>query len=111
MGAPVVYFEIAGRDGPTMQRFYSTVFGWTTDTSRVPGYAYVATGSSEGIGGGIRQDPPDKALYVRVPDLQASLDAIFANGGSVLVPLTVVPGVVTFALFRDPEGNVMGLMK
>ena len=54
---------------------------------------------------------PDKVLYVRVPDLDASLQLVAAHGGQVLIPVTEVPGVVTFALFRDPEGNVMGIVK
>ena len=26
------------------------------------------------------------------------------------MPVTVMPGMVTFALFSDPEGNVMGVV-
>jgi predicted enzyme related to lactoylglutathione lyase len=30
---------------------------------------------------------------------------------TVEVPTTTVPGIVTFALFAEPEGNVVGLVK
>jgi hypothetical protein len=64
--------------------------------------------------GGLRKGPavpPHKILYIEVSDLQATLDAIHAAGGSTLLPPTEVPGVSTFALFKDPAGNVMGLVQ
>jgi predicted enzyme related to lactoylglutathione lyase len=50
-------------------------------------------------------------IYVQVPDLQAALDQAVALGGKVLMPPTEIPGVVTLAMFADPEGNVIGLTK
>jgi predicted enzyme related to lactoylglutathione lyase len=108
MGNPVVYFEIAGPDGQRLRDFYGAAFGWTFDTARVPGYGYVG---GAGLKGGIRQDPPDKVLYVQVPDLAEALARISAAGGETLLPPTEVPGVVTFALFKDPAGNVLGLVR
>jgi hypothetical protein len=32
-------------------------------------------------------------------------------GGKTIQPPTSVPGGVTFALFADPEGHVVGLVK
>jgi predicted enzyme related to lactoylglutathione lyase len=46
-----------------------------------------------------------------VPDIDASLKAIVASGGSTVLPRTVVPNLVTFALFKDPAGNRMGLVE
>ena len=43
--------------------------------------------------------------------LRDSTATIVSHGGSVLLPPKEVPGIVTFALFKDPEGNVMGLVK
>jgi predicted enzyme related to lactoylglutathione lyase len=31
MGAPIVYFEIAGPEGENLREFYTTVFGWNID--------------------------------------------------------------------------------
>ena len=36
---------------------------------------------------------------------------VVALGGRVIVPLTDVPGMVTFAQFADPEGNIVGIIK
>jgi predicted enzyme related to lactoylglutathione lyase len=114
MPNPVVYFEITGKDGKRLQHFYSTVFAWEMDATRTAGYAYIDTGGPGAPHGGIREEkdvPADKILYIRVPDLNAALEAVKSNGGQVLIPVTEIPGVVTFALFRDPEGNVTGLVK
>jgi len=34
-----------------------------------------------------------------------------AGPDAVVLPPTNVPGVVTFALFKDPAGNLMGLVQ
>jgi predicted enzyme related to lactoylglutathione lyase len=44
-----------------------------------------------------------------VPDITAVLKQIESAGGKTVIPRTVVPGVVTFAIFLDPAGNRMGL--
>ncbi len=103
MGAPIVYFEVAGPDADQLRNFYTSVFGWDIDDSRN------ITSTSAGIKGGIRQDPAEKVLYLGVPDIDAALVQIELAGGRVLVRRTVVPGVVTFALFTDPAGNRLGL--
>ena len=38
-----------------------------------------------------------------------ALAKVEANGGSVVLRRTVVPDVVTFALFKDPAGNLLGV--
>lgn len=114
MPAPVVYWEIAGPDGKALRDFYATVFGWTLDTTRMPGYAYVDTGTPSPPHGGIREEPTvpaDKVLYIQVPDLGAALEGIRTAGGRQLLPPTDVPGGGKFALFMDPAGNVMGLFR
>jgi uncharacterized protein len=104
MSAPIVYFEVAGPDSETLRQFYSSVFGWNADSSN-----QIAASSTGGLKGGIRQDPPEKIFYLGVPDIVEALKQIEAAGGRVVVPRTVVPGVVTFALFTDPAGNRLGL--
>jgi predicted enzyme related to lactoylglutathione lyase len=104
MGIPIVYFEIAGPDSEQLRSFFENVFGWEINDS-----SSIASGSTGGIRGGIREDPPDKVLYMGVDDIETVLEKIEANGGNVVLPRTVVPGVVTFALFKDPAGNLLGV--
>jgi predicted enzyme related to lactoylglutathione lyase len=104
VSAPIVYFEIAGPDGPKLKDFYSTALGWAIDS-----HSSIAAGSTGGLKGGLRQDPAEKVLYFGVPDINVALKRIEESGGKTVVPRTVVPGVVTFALFTDPAGNRLGL--
>jgi predicted enzyme related to lactoylglutathione lyase len=112
MPNPIAFFEIVGPDGPALQRFYADAFGWTVDATKVPGYGYLNTGEPNALPGGIRQEtvaPPERVLYIRVPDMPAALEKVKAAGGSVVLPPTRLPWV-HFALFRDPAGNLTGLL-
>ena len=104
MPAPIVYFEIAGPAAAGLREFYASVFDWSIDAA-----SGVSAASTGGLRGGLRDDPSEKIFYLGVPDIPAALDRIEAAGGVVIVPRTVVPGVVTFALFLDPAGNRLGL--
>ena len=68
-----------------------------------------------GIGGGVTSSPQGGpghvTFYVAVDDPQAALDQAESLGGKTIVPVTEVPDMVTFALFADPEGNVVGVVK
>jgi hypothetical protein len=114
MGSPVVHFEINARDSGKMQKYYSDLFGWRVDASNPMNYGLVDTDSGgEGIAGGIGQteDAQSSTLfYVQVPDVQAALDRAVSLGGSVMQPVQVIPGMVTMAVFADPEGNQVGVV-
>jgi len=114
MGRPVVHFEINAKDSKKMVKFYSTLFDWKIDTNNPMGYGLIETGGDGGIGGGIGQssDAPNYlTVYVQVDDLQSYLDKAEKLGAKTLVPPTEIPNVVTFAMFQDPEGNTIGLLK
>jgi len=115
MAAPVTHFEINARDGRRAQDFYSALFGWKINADNEMHYGLVDTGVKMGINGGIGQTEqnsnPSVTFYVQVEDIQKYLDNAVALGARVIVPLTDVPGMVTFAQFADPEGNVVGLVK
>lgn len=115
MAAPVTHFEIMTRDAQRVKEFYATLFGWTFNEFPEMGYGMVDTGVKMGINGGIGQvqenQSPCVTFYVQVEDLQAHLDKAVSLGATVVVPLTDVPGVVTFAQIQDPAGNMVGLLK
>jgi predicted enzyme related to lactoylglutathione lyase len=106
MPAPIVFFDIAGPDSAALKRFYEGVFGW-----RIGADLAIDGASTGGTRGTLRQDPPEKVIYLGTPDIDAALKEIVAAGGKVAMPRMVVPGVVTFALFLDPAGNRMGLVE
>ena len=47
----------------------------------------------------------------RPGSVDATLELVKANGGSVDVPRFEVPGLVVLGLFRDPAGNPLGLVE
>jgi uncharacterized protein len=101
--APIVFFDIAGPDAAKLKDFYAGNFGWGIDA---------ANGiTTPDLKGTLRQDPAEKIIYVGVPDIDDALKNIVASGGAVDLPRMVVPNVVTFALFKDPAGNRMGLVE
>ena len=116
MPNPVVHFEILGEDHEGLQKYYRDLFGWKI-TNASPDFPYGLVSSEEqgrGIGGGVAAAPPDGnpqlTIYIEVEDIQASLDRARELGGEAVVPVTNIPGMVTFAQFRDPEGNIVGLV-
>ena len=113
MGSKVVHFEVTGKDGPKLQRFYSDVFGWKLDTDNPGGYGFVRE-EGESLTGGIGAAPEGRpggvTFYIATDDPKAALASVEKHGGRVLMPLTEVAPETTIALFADPEGHVVGLM-
>jgi uncharacterized protein len=110
MAYPVVHFEIIGTDGARAQAFYGSLFDWKIDANNPMQYGMVDTG--EGIAGGIGgSEQKSLTFYVQAADPQAVLDKVVELGGSVVMPVTEIPGAVTMAQFADPDGNVVGLVK
>jgi predicted enzyme related to lactoylglutathione lyase len=44
-----------------------------------------------------------------VEDIEATLKTVESLGGAVVRPKETIPGMGSFAYFKDTEGNVMGL--
>jgi uncharacterized protein len=111
----VVHFEVLGRDAGALQKFYSEAFGWPLGPVEGPmEYAMVHLKDEGGIDGGIGKAPQGVGhvtFYVGVEDPTEALEQIQRLGGKTIQPPTSVPGGVTFALFADPEGHVVGLVK
>jgi uncharacterized protein len=113
MSNTVVHFEILGPDGAALQRFYAGLFGWKIDADNPMSYGLVGANGGQVSGGiaGSQDGKPFASFYVKVDDLQATLDAAGEAGGRTVVPPTEIPNMVTFAQFADPAGNVIGLVQ
>jgi len=120
MGQPVVHFEIIGKDGDALQRYYSELFGWEIDADNPMKYGLVQREGNVnpdgiGIGGGIGAGPDDYdghvTVYVEVPDVEAALAQAESLGGTRMMgPDEVLEGLV-IGLFTDPEGHTIGVMR
>jgi len=118
MSHPVVHWEIGARSAAASREFYAKLFGWEILGAGDAGYAQVAPGEEGGMGGGIMQLPPGVppyvTVYVRVDDLDAALKRAESLGGKTVAPPMPIEGVAEvsgFAMFSDPDGNVIGLLK
>ena len=112
MGSPIVHFEIRSENPDAVRAFYAELFDWSYPAGGLPGYTYVDSGVPTGtIPGGISPTQGGAELvtvFAGVEDVQQSLDHAVKLGATVVQSPTKVPGV-TFALFADPYGNVIGL--
>lgn len=115
MGNPVVHFDLSGPDPELAAKFYGELFGWHLQSMKEMDYWLIDTHGGRGINGGIMQtregQEPFVTFYAEGPDIQALLDKAESGGAKTLVPVTEIPNVVTFALFADLDGNVIGLVK
>jgi len=114
MANPLCHFELMTDDPARCKGFYGRVFNWNFDEESMPGYTLIGTGSD--CTGGIFTKPADAPavcanIYFSVDDIDATLEKVTENGGRILVPKTVIPNVGYFAMFADPEGIAIGIMK
>jgi len=113
MSNKVTHFEVLGKDGKKLQRFYASLFGWKVDASNPMQYGLVGP-EQGGIGGGIAQSQqgrPMVTFYVEVADLAAALKKAEGLGGKAVMQPMDVPGGPRIAQFSDPDGNVIGLVQ
>jgi predicted enzyme related to lactoylglutathione lyase len=77
------------------------------------GYSLVhAKSGDKGIDGGVGNvGEPRTTIYAEVPDPQATVDAAVAKGAEIVMPVTDIPGAVTMAMFKDPAGNIVGIVE
>jgi len=109
----ICYLEIPTTDIPRSADFYQKAFGWKI-RKRGDGASAFDDGVGEVSGTWVTGRPtsptPGFLLYVMVDDLQATLDLVVKNGGSI-VNLPGMDAPEMTARFADPDGNVLGLYR
>jgi uncharacterized protein len=109
----ICWRELRSKDLPAAVEFYSKLFGWTLEQSKVTPMEYkeiVTDGAA--IGGmmpidekwGPEPPPSHWASYIAVENADETADKITANGGTVRVPPFDAPGVGRMAMVADPSG-------
>ena len=113
MPNPVTQFQIISTAPDAAARFYSDLFGWRIDADNPMGYRQIATGSGEGICGGIWPAPAQTTnfvqLFITVADATAAVAKAEKLGAKLLIPLTALPGGETMAVLHDPQGMSFGI--
>lgn len=113
----VVHFEIPADDPQKIQKFFEDVFGWQFHKWDGPmTYWLIKTGedSQPGINGGLmaRMHPGQPMVNtLDVASVDESARKITEAGGTIVVPKMAVPGVGWLVYFKDPEGNIHGIMQ
>ncbi len=111
------WFELMVSDFGRAVKFYEEILATTLDT--VEGECRMALFPAEydkGVGGclslmeGHQPGPGGTLVYLNVQgDLDGVLSRIPAAGGEVIKPRTAIPPHGFIGIFRDSEGNVVGL--
>lgn len=114
MGAhPIVHIEISAEDAGKSAEFYSEVFDW--DITRDDAMDYTMFKAGE-VGGGYSPindlNPAGTVLvYLHTDDLAASMEAVKAHGGEVVMARHDIPTVGAIGMFKDPSGNLLALLQ
>jgi predicted enzyme related to lactoylglutathione lyase len=118
MGNAVVHFEVMGKDAEKLHGFYSQLFGWEINADNPMNYGLVSregnTDGDVGIGGGIGAAPDGDGhvtFYVSVDDVEAGLQKAEGLGATRVFGPEKIMDQVEIALFTDPEGHLIGLVK
>ena len=121
MGQAVVHFEVVGKDGDKLRKYYTDLFGWNINADNDLNYGMVDGKDNKtkigdtGIGGGVGQGPDGYdghvTFYVAVPDVEEALQKAESLGGKRVMGPEDIMGMVVLGQFTDPEGNLIGVVK
>jgi predicted enzyme related to lactoylglutathione lyase len=110
----IVHVELSAKDRKALSKFYADVFGW--EVEHLDAMNYTTFKAGEGVGGGFNpvneQTPAGTVtVYIETDDVTASLKEVQKAGGTTIVPEAEIPNMGKFGMFRDPQGNLIGLFK
>lgn len=108
----VCWRELATRDLSIAKRFYSELFGWDLEQSKITQTSYleihidgVAVGGMMAIDENWGPEPPPShwSTYVAVSNADETVEKIKENGGTVRHGPFDAPGVGRIAMVADPS--------
>jgi predicted enzyme related to lactoylglutathione lyase len=114
LGAPC-WIDLTTSDIDRAQDFYGTVFGWTFESAGAEYGGYINAAKEGHRVAGLMANRPDVefgdnwGIYFHTADINASLAAVNAAGGSVYLDAMEVPAKGYMGLARDPSGAFFGL--
>jgi len=115
MANAVLQFQIVSKAPDEAASFYSSLFGWKIDAANPLGYRRIATGSEEGIQGGIWPAPPQASdfvqLFIAVEEIKSAVKRAEDLGATLIIPPSVLPEGDEMAILRDPQGMPFGLWR
>ena len=108
----ITHIDIPVADTGKAQEFYSALFGW--QIAEVPGFeGYPMWQAPNRIsGGGLAprsEDFSQPRSYVEVDSIEETLAVATRHGGRVVMDRQQIDDTSWWAIFEDPDGNVVGL--
>ena len=115
----VCWTELMTTDAGAAQRFYTSLFEWTADTSDMgKGVFYTQFMNKGAAVGGMMQIsadmgpiPPHWRPYFQVEDCDQTTTRATGLGSQVQVPPTDIPSVGRFSILADPQGAAFALLR
>lgn len=119
--SPFIWYDIVTTDAEAATHFYEAVAGLDYHPgppSPKGEYRYATSPGNIGVGGCIELDATAQAEgarpawvgYIYVPDVDAAITAMEADGARVMMPAFDVPGAGRIALIADPWGAPLHIM-
>jgi predicted enzyme related to lactoylglutathione lyase len=114
-----IWFDLATVDIATQKKFYGDVFGWTYQPVSQSDKQYTIIKNGERNIAGMfqikpRADAKAGALWISLMSVTDPNNAVATAkkaGGSIRMPVTSMAQRGTFAVLKDPEGAVFGVLK
>ncbi len=107
----ICYLEIPAVDIKASMSFYKKIFGWHI-RQRGDGNIAFDDGAGQVSGTWVTGREPLTTIgiliYIMVDDINATIEAIIANGCKIVQPIGMDAPELT-ARFKDPAGNIMGI--
>lgn len=115
-----IWYELLTSDPAAAKRFYDPVAGWTIEDQPAGDIDYRMIDAGDGPVGGtmtLTRDMTDQGAkprwlgYIGVDDVDATVAAIEARGGHIVMPAFDMEEVGRIALASDPQGNAFYVMR
>jgi predicted enzyme related to lactoylglutathione lyase len=115
----IVWVDLTIPDAEKVREFYLSVVGWEVsafDMGDYSDYVTMTPHKKESVAGicharGSNANlPPSWIIYIKVKNLDASLDAARANGGEIVAGPKEF-GAARFCVLKDPAGAVFAVME
>ncbi|WP_191563952.1 VOC family protein [Janibacter melonis] len=108
----ITHIDIPVSDLARASKFYSGLFGW--QIAEVPGYeGYPMWQAPNKIsGGGLAprgEGFTQPRSYVEVDSIEVTLAKVRESGGAVVMEKSPISETSWWAVFTDPDGNVVGV--
>lgn len=114
----VCWFEHGSHGKPETIKFYENVFGYKAHTQMMGDTEYTTFFLGEYPAAGLYKLPENMSelpahwlVYFAVDCIETALAVAFNEKAEILMPKMEVPGIGFFAVIRDPQGAVLGLLE